>query len=282
MAMRISYVSDIHLEFLNYPDFSKEEGGDILILAGDILCARYLRKSRTDHESRSIKKYLIQKFKPHLLDKYRHVLYVPGNHEYYGSMYNDTIPTIVNWLNENNFDNVFVMNNNHYVYRDIVFVGCTLWSDFMKGDYHVMNVCQRGMSDYRVIGLTNTTGEVLFNKATTPINAQFVLGRHEFSRNYIDTTAKMFHDKNVVVVTHMAPTFKSLNKDHSGNDLDGAYASDISGLILDNPNIKFWVHGHTHMNVDYEVGTCKVLSNQRGYPFEFCNVHFPGIQHFEV
>lgn len=26
-----------------------------------------------------------------------------------------------------------------------------------------------------------------------------------------------------------------------------------------------WVHGHTHMSVDYMVGSCRVVSNPRGY-----------------
>jgi hypothetical protein len=47
--------------------------------------------------------------------------------------------------------------------------------------------------------------------------------------------------------------------------MNGGYASDVSEDILDNENIKYWVHGHIHDPVDYEVGNCRVMSNPKGY-----------------
>ena len=83
-------------------------------------------------------------------------------------------------------------------------------------------------------------------------------------------------------MTHHAPTSKSVNIEHSGQTLDYAYFSDLSDFILVNPSIKYWVHGHTHMNVDYMVGDCRVLSNQKGYRFEKSAKYFTGTQSFEV
>jgi Icc-related predicted phosphoesterase len=279
--MKISYCSDLHTEFLNFIDF-KDDGGDVLVLAGDILTAKLLDTKRTDKEARKLAKYMKTRFKPQLLDKYNLVLYVPGNHEYYGSMYKDTIPSIIGWFNAHNFNNIFVMNNNHYERNGVIFIGATLWTDFLGGNYHVMNACQRGMNDYRIIGDHNVDGSNKFTSTTVPINAEFAFTRHQFSRQYINTVSKMHPDKPVVVITHMAPTFNSINKHHSGNDLDGAYASDLSNLILDNPNIKVWIHGHTHENVDYMVGNCRVLSNQLGYYFEHSNRTFSGTKQIEV
>ena len=35
--------------------------------------------------------------------------------------------------------------------------------------------------------------------------------------------------------------------------------------------INLWVHGHTHHNVDYMLGSTRVITNQRGYTgFELC------------
>ena len=50
--MKISYLSDIHLEFLDWPDFSKESGGDVLLLAGDITTAAMIRSYRTDKDAK--------------------------------------------------------------------------------------------------------------------------------------------------------------------------------------------------------------------------------------
>ena len=66
--MKFSYVSDLHLEFKDYPDFSKEDGGDVLLLAGDIITAYSLTSWRTDKNARSYQKYMKGPFK-NLIDK---------------------------------------------------------------------------------------------------------------------------------------------------------------------------------------------------------------------
>jgi Icc-related predicted phosphoesterase len=46
--------------------------------------------------------------------------------------------------------------------------------------------------------------------------------------------------------------------------VNGAYASDLSELILDTqPAV--WFHGHVHNSFDYLVGDTIVLCNPRGY-----------------
>ena len=107
------------------------------------------------------------------------------------------------------------------------------------------------------------------------------LTEHNVSKQFILNAVKE-HD-NVLVMTHHAPTSKSTNRDHSGNGLDYAYFSDLSGLILDNESIRGWIHGHTHIRTVYDVGQCTVMANCRGYyPHERCAHEFKGLQHLEV
>ena len=54
--------------------------------------------------------------------------------------------------------------------------------------------------------------------------------------------------------------------------MNGAYASDLSDFILDQENIKYWVHGHMHDPFDYEIGQCRVVCNPRGYSNERGNI----------
>jgi hypothetical protein len=43
--------------------------------------------------------------------------------------------------------------------------------------------------------------------------------------------------------------------------------SDLEDLILDeSPN--YWVNGHIHNHMEYEIGQTKVLANPLGYPKE--------------
>jgi hypothetical protein len=63
--------------------------------------------------------------------------------------------------------------------------------------------------------------------------------------------------------------------------MNGGYASDLSEDILDNENIRVWVHGHMHDPVDYKIGETRVLANPRGYvPYEG-DKFLPGF-YFEV
>ncbi len=48
------------------------------------------------------------------------------------------------------------------------------------------------------------------------------------------------------------------------NELDAAYASDLSGL-LSTYAPELWIHGHIHRNRDYVHNRTRVVANPRGY-----------------
>jgi Icc-related predicted phosphoesterase len=139
--------------------------------------------------------------------------------------------------------------------------------------------CQIGMNDYRLIGAMDTDDMNYFNRhESRTVTANFLLNEHKNSVSYIREQLKR-DNKRTIIMTHHAPTNVSLNKQHVGNGLDGAYASNLSDLILGHPQIQYWVHGHTHMNVEYSVGDfCHVVSNQRGYNHEPCYRQFGGVK----
>ena len=174
-----------------------------------------------------------------------------------------------------------ILDNDTVKIYDWTLVGATLWTDFNRSDPFTMYVVERGMNDFRLIGKEDVEDMNYFNRTSNrKIDAQFILEQHQTSLSYIYDVVKS-NDK-VIVMTHHAPTSKSVNIEHSGQTLDYAYFSDLSDFILVNPSIKYWVHGHTHMNVDYMVGDCRVLSNQKGYRFEKSAKYFTGTQSFEV
>jgi len=296
--MKVSYLSDLHLEFLRYPSFKKEEGGDVLILAGDILTAYMISGYRTDQDARSLKKYLLDKFKPDLIDKYKHVLYCMGNHEHYNYIYRNTLYDIQSWLSSNGFSNVRMMENDNTVIEGVRFIGATLWTDYNGCDPLTMRIAYDHMNDYKLIGSQDITDMNYFNykligsqditdmnyfnrNDNRKITPKFILQVHTQSRDYIRLVASESKEP-VVVFTHHPPSFQSCNSLHSGNNLDGAYATNLSQLILDTPQIKYWISGHTHMSCKYEIGGCQVLSNQLGYYFEPGYRSFKGIRNFEI
>jgi Icc-related predicted phosphoesterase len=280
--MKISYVSDLHLEFLDWPDFSNEPGGDVLLLAGDITTAAMLRPHRTDKDARKHSKYM-KKFKKDLIDKYDAVYMVMGNHEHYNSIFGNTKQELIDGFANLELTKIRILDNDTVKIHDWTLVGATLWTDFFKGNSFAMWDVERKMNDYKLIGKEDVKDMNYFNRTSNrKIDAEFILNQHNISRAYIEEVIK--NNDKVIVMTHHAPTHLSLNQEHSGNSLDFAYFSNLSDLILDNPSIKYWIHGHTHMNVDYVVGDseCRVLSNQRGYHFEKCAYNFTGLRDIEL
>ena len=266
--MKVGYCSDLHLEFLpqHYDLHKKAVKGDVLIVAGDLISVKHLRPSANDAESRSIKK-LMEKVRKNWFDQYDRVFYVMGNHEHYHFDFDDTKQALRDYFAGTN---VTLLDNDMVYHGDYTFIGATLWSDFEQGSPLSMYRCQQGMRDYHAIV-----------RGSIPISADFTLNQHEISKKYIEMAVKNGQGP-FVVITHHGPTLKSLHPDHVGNGMDGAYCSDLSDLILDNRSIKYWIHGHTHESMAYNVGDCRVLANQMGYYFEKSFKWFKGIQQMEI
>jgi predicted phosphodiesterase len=74
-------------------------------------------------------------------------------------------------------------------------------------------------------------------------------------------------DRPHVVVTHHAPSARSLAPATAHLPVSAAYGSHLDGLV-EASGAALWVHGHTHHPVDYKIGATRVLSNPRGYPGE--------------
>lgn len=68
-----------------------------------------------------------------------------------------------------------------------------------------------------------------------------------------------------MVVGHHAPSHLSVDELYRGQSTNYAYYSDLSEFILDRPQIKLWVHGHTHNKFDYNIGDTRIVCNPRGY-----------------
>ena len=63
--------------------------------------------------------------------------------------------------------------------------------------------------------------------------------------------------------------------------MNGAFHSDLDHMMEMADNVKVWIHGHTHDEFNYVVGTTNVLCNPRGYPKEVGHGSFK-LQYVEV
>ncbi len=71
-----------------------------------------------------------------------------------------------------------------------------------------------------------------------------------------------------MVITHHAPSLRSLaDSPDAGTLLDAAYANDCEDL-MGGERVALWLHGHSHTAVDYDIEGTRVVCNPRGYPGE--------------
>lgn len=258
--MDIQLVSDLHLEFQDV----ELPGGDVLVMAGDILVASAWRKAKNEGKDTFIADRFTR-FLTEELAKYREVIYVAGNHEHYNGRYEETHDLIREQI----------PSNCHFLYNegvqidDVWFWGATLWTDMNKGDPITMHTVKDRMNDYHVIKFGNSI------QVDTGYGAKYWTNR--FSPQY---TKSLFHesveslkqfaeskpDEKIVVVTHHAPSELSIDPRYCTEyHMNGAYHSRLGNFIMDHPNIKYWFHGHMHNHFDYTLGECRVLTNPRGY-----------------
>ena len=114
--MKLQIMSDLHFEM--HADGGAElireldpTGVDVLVLAGDITMARHYED-------------LASVFKP-LARKYRHILYVPGNHEYYKSSPSEVARNLAKLTKE--FPGVVMPENDTVVIAGQRFIAGTMW-----------------------------------------------------------------------------------------------------------------------------------------------------------
>ena len=258
--MKINVISDIHLDFadLTLP------GGDVLILSGDICEARRLKKDMYnpdmvlfEHERKDQRPDRYYRFFEEECSKYREVVMVMGNHEHYGFQYQKTYAHIASQLP----DNVTLLENQTHTIDDVVFVGCTLWTDMNTNDPLTMYHMSHSMNDYRQVTMFNEVKNVYHR-----LTPEKTVEDHYKSKQFIKETVENKFDQKFVVVTHHAPSKASIKPRYANDHLmNGAYSSDLSKFILENPQIKLWTHGHTHDPFDYMIGSTRIVCNPRGY-----------------
>ena len=262
--MRVSVMSDLHLDFadLTLP------GGDVLILSGDICEAKRMKPDMynrdmvlLEHERKDQRPDRFNRFFEEECAKYREVFMVMGNHEHYGFQYQKTY----NHIKEQLPTNVHLLENECRELDGVLFIGATLWTDMNRGDELTLFHMKSMMNDYRQITMFNEA-----KNAYHRLQPERTMADHYRSRNYIKTILEENRatGKNlpVVVMTHHAPSKVSIKPRYINDTImNGAYSSDLSELILDNPEIKVWTHGHTHDNFDYMIGETRIICNPRGY-----------------
>ena len=248
--MKIQLISDLHLDVCDYTATTTD--ADVIIIPGDV---------GSGFNTRSYKLF------SSLLERSpeAHIIYVPGNHEFYGKDINTFRaelrrfcgPMAVNGYFDDGLDQrLHLLDNDEIVIGGVRFLGSTLWTDFELYGHSQKQVCMdiasQRLNDFYHIRINGDR--------FTPQDSVYL---HNQAIKWLEM--KLKHepfDGETVVVTHHAPCFQSVVERYKSDLLSACFASNLEHLMGFS---KLWLHGHMHDSLDYEVAGTRVLCNPRGY-----------------
>ena len=243
--MRIQVLSDLHLEFGHgIPPLAP--GAEIVVLAGDLAPAKR-RSIRLAAEAWAG------------ADR---ILYVPGNHEYYGDAIGRAQRTLAL---DCGLYGVTLLDTAAVTIGHVRFIGATLWTDFrLDGEPRELDAhlaVGRGLNDFAGA----IRGAVEPGRAFSTWEAAH---RHRRDRAFIEAEIALAHEAGLeaVVVTHHAPSPVAIHHRYAGSPLNAGFVSDLEATIVHlRPTL--WIHGHVHHAVNATVGRTWILANPHGNNF---------------
>jgi Icc-related predicted phosphoesterase len=246
---RIHILSDLHDDICR-PALGKEfvipdTGADVIVVAGDL-----------DGKLSTGGRQLLERTRRELG---KPIICVAGNHDYWRGSVDREIERTRERLHD---DGIHILDCDSVVLAGVRFVGATLWTDYaITGDtWRSVQDCSVRMNDFKYTRSGN-------GSVRDRLTAERLQGLHMRHRRYIESVLAQPFDGPTVVVTHHAPSSRSLQigrVDVSEDHTDGAYASDLEAVMHEfGPAL--WIHGHVHTAKDYSVGATRVVSNPRGY-----------------
>lgn len=191
-----------------------------------------------------------------LKSKFEHVLWVPGNHEFY----ENTVPNAVRQMEDiAAASNTTLLNNDHIDIGSFRFIGSTLWSHIPQADIASGHI-ERCMNDYHSIKFANGV-------KLTPNHTN---GFHAECANYLDMALQTCVEdgKDAIVLTHYLPSLQVVDEKYIDSPFNAAFATALDDVLIKKHSntVALWAFGHSHSSVSQQVGGVHLLSNPRGYP----------------
>ena len=257
--MKLRILSDLHLDINDNVPFSLANKDVFTIICGDI----YGNPRQTiEWINNNIKQGV----------------FIEGNHIGYDSEH--SIQYIENFLCKHfpATAQITYLKDTHKIVDDIVFVGGILWTDFelygpeWKSLYKLYATQLMNDFKYNYVNMEYSAQEteqnfreLLENLQIRQLHPSDTEQMFKHTLKNIKNACERFPDKKIVVVTHHAPSTKSVSDIYLTDKTTPAFANNLEQFILDYPNIKLWCHGHIHSASDYRIGNCRIICNPRGY-----------------
>ena len=254
--MKFDLGSDLHLCFdegnSRVLKLFPEQRSKTLILAGDIAEIAELKLKRSRHKT------LFIEFFTYCSEMYENVVYVFGNHEFYGAELNYAVQNARDIFKNLSLTNIHILDNQTLDVGDALIFGGTMWTSFRGGNPMALNDAVRSMQDYEYIYWIDQY------KERSKILPEMILSTHRTTLRAIEKFSRIATNKPKIVVTHHAPHYQSIPPYYRNSRINYLYYEELFDLI-EPSDIAIWCHGHTHNSAEYTIGNTKVVANPRGY-----------------
>ncbi len=153
--------------------------------------------------------------------RFAHVLLVVvGNHDHYGGLFAETAARLRAGL-----PGVTVLDNETVEIDGVRSFGGTLWADFEGRSK--LDAVRRRCGEFFFVKVREADGSL---RKFRPEDA---LAAFDATRAALTASLAAANGKRTVVITHHAPSRQGLNPHHVGEELNGAYASDLDNWIAE-------------------------------------------------
>jgi predicted phosphodiesterase len=232
--MKFDIASDLHLDFGT--NMWVDAGADTLVLAGDVV---EIKRLIAPKNNTAIILTLAE-----LNEKYKNILWVFGNHEYYDGRIDFCVNQARKRLELLSLKNYQILDNESAVIDGVEFFGTTMWTNVGKRNPIAMRAIASGMKDTEWIKMPGP-GYSFRN-----LTVEDTINMHEASIKWFRSAVQASIATKKVGVFHHAPSFKSISQKFVGDLCNDGYASDLYPELFD-LSLNAIVHGHIHDPVDY-------------------------------
>lgn len=223
--MRLQFVSDVHTEFHRDKglDFSTNLPvvSDTLVIAGDFASERTMVRNLDI-----------------LCKRFKNVLYVFGNHEYYNADKTQLHNKIVKL--ENRYPGFKKINNEVVEIEGKRILGATMW--FRDDPFNVVH--KNGFPDFTQIKNYE----------------EWVYQENEKTTKFFKENCKV----GDIIVTHHVPCQLSIAEEHRNSNWNRFFLCDQTEIIRENKP-SYWIHGHTHDTFSYNLYDTGIECRPFGY-----------------
>ncbi len=252
-SLKVQFVSDLHLEFEENRQYLQDHPlqvtGDILLIAGD---SAYL-----DLPDSGLDTYGKYSFWDWASSHYQQVIICLGNHDFYAHY---DIAAIPDGYCHQIRHNVNAYYNSVVSIGDVDIIVSTLWA---KIEPHAIHITERNVSDfYRIKYAGHRLKAEDFNR------------EHERCLQFIQQAVAESQAKTKIVLTHHVPTCLCTAEEFRDSIINGAFIVELGEYIAQS-GIDYWIYGHSHRNIDTQIGSTRILSNQLGY-ISYGELHING------